>query len=154
MDAGRQLGPVFLQGLLDGFDAFGVVLLLELIGFGVSRGSLLGERVFIQLLGWKRLNLSISLNAADDGVRDSLMPLNRKYPLRQVQQALIDYRQRNNLAIGVNYCLMPGLNDAREDAAKVARFCEPLGRALVNVIPYNPGSRPLTRAPEDAEVVR
>lgn len=102
----------------------------------------------------KRLNLSISLNAARDELRDRLMPLNRKYPLRQVQQALIDYRQRNNLAIGVNYCLMPGLNDTRDDARQVAAFCRPLGRALVNVIPYNPGGRPLTRAPEDDEVAR
>jgi len=105
-------------------------------------------------LGMKRLNLSISLNAANDALRSELMPVNRRTPLAELQRALVDYRQRPNFQLGVNYCLMPGINDRREDAGDVARFCAPLGRALVNVIPYNPGYAPLTRAPEEAEVVR
>ena len=39
----------------------------------------------------------------------------------------------------------------RDDARRVAEFCAPLGRCMVQVIPYNPGSHPLTRAPEDHE---
>ena len=49
---------------------------------------------------------------------------------------------------------MPGLNDARDDAAAIAAFCEPIPRLLVNVIPYNPGNQPLTRAPTHEEVVQ
>ncbi len=105
-------------------------------------------------LNWKRLNLSISLNAANDEARSRVMPVNRKTPLAELQRILAAYPQRKNFTLGVNYCLMPGMNDARQDAADVAAFCKPLGRVLVNLIPYNPGNAPLTRAPEEDEIVR
>jgi 23S rRNA (adenine2503-C2)-methyltransferase len=105
-------------------------------------------------LGFRRLNLSVSLNAANDALRSRIMPVNRKTPLAELQRALAAYRPRRNFALGVNYCLMPDLNDARQDAADVARFCEPLERILINVIPYNPGTAPLTRAPTDEEIDR
>jgi len=104
--------------------------------------------------GLKRINLSVSLNAPNDTARDRLMPVNRKYPLAELQRALAAYRPRRNFTLGVNVCLMPGLNDSREDAAAIAAFCEPIARVLVNVIPYNPGSDPLTRAPSDEEIDR
>jgi 23S rRNA (adenine2503-C2)-methyltransferase len=105
-------------------------------------------------LGWKRLNLSISLNATDDATRDRLMPINRRTPLAALQAALAAYPKRRNFALGVNWCLLPGINDSRDDAARLAAFCAPLGRVMVNLIPYNPGSQPLTRAPEAAEIER
>ncbi|NOY93676.1 MAG: 23S rRNA (adenine(2503)-C(2))-methyltransferase RlmN [Deltaproteobacteria bacterium] len=104
--------------------------------------------------GYKRLNLSVSLNAANDALRSRLMPVNRRAPLRELKAALVAYRPRRNFALGVHYCLMPGLNDTREDARDVARFCDGLGRVLVQLIPYNPGGDPLTRAPEEPEVER
>ena len=104
--------------------------------------------------GLKRLNLSISLNAATDSLRSELMPINRRTDLAELQKTLMAYRPRRNFALGVNYCLLPGINDTETDARAVAEFCEPLGRVLVNLIPYNPGSMPLTRAPENAEVER
>ncbi|MFI5309015.1 MAG: 23S rRNA (adenine(2503)-C2)-methyltransferase, partial [Polyangiales bacterium] len=45
-----------------------------------------------------------------------------------------------------------GINDRREHAAGVARFCGPLERVMVNVIAYNPGSAPLTRPPTEGEI--
>lgn len=107
----------------------------------------------LRAAGFKRLNLSISLNATNDLLRNQLMPVNRKTPLAELQEALVAYRQRDNLAFGVNYCLLPGINDKPEDIAAIAEFCAPLGRVMVNVIPYNPGSSPTTRAPTEDEVV-
>jgi 23S rRNA (adenine2503-C2)-methyltransferase len=104
--------------------------------------------------GFKRLNLSVSLNAPTDALRAELMPIARTVPLAELQQALCAYRPRRNFALGVNYCLLPGINDAREHAAGVARFCASLRRVMVNVIPFNPGSAPLTRKPTEAEVER
>jgi 23S rRNA (adenine2503-C2)-methyltransferase len=104
--------------------------------------------------GFKRLNLSVSLNAPDDALRGQLMPIARKTSLVELQQALLAYRPRRNFALGVNYCLLPGINDAREHAAGVAGFCAPLERVMVNVIPYNPGSAPLTRSPSEDEIDR
>jgi 23S rRNA (adenine2503-C2)-methyltransferase len=106
----------------------------------------------LSALGWKRLNLSISLNAATDRQRSRLMPVNRQTPLAELQRLLAAYPQRRNFTLGVNYCLLPGINDRRDDAQAVADFCRPLGRVLVNLIPYNPGSAPIAAAPDDAAV--
>jgi 23S rRNA (adenine2503-C2)-methyltransferase len=104
--------------------------------------------------GFKRLNLSISLNAASDALRSRLMPINRRTNLAELQAVLVAYRPRRNFALGVNYCLIPGINDTEADARGVAAFCAPLGRVLVNLIPYNPGTLPVARAPEALEVER
>lgn len=105
-------------------------------------------------LGWKRMDLSISLNGATDERRTPLMPINRLFPLEALQRALIDYPKRKSFVFGINYCLLPGWNDSREDARAVAAFCAPIGRVLVNLIPYNPGTYPMTRAPEEDEIAR
>lgn len=104
--------------------------------------------------GFRRLNLSVSLNAANDTLRDRLMPINRKHGLAALQSALVAYRPRPNFALGVNYCLLPDINDEQRHAQEVAAFCKPLGRCMVNLIPYNPGNAPITRAPDETEVVR
>jgi 23S rRNA (adenine2503-C2)-methyltransferase len=129
------------------------------LGIGQERLTVctVGHVEGIRLLdrqGLKRLNLSISLNAANDPLRSALMPINRRTDLMELQRALIAYRPRRNFVLGVNYCLLPEINDAQSDARAVAEFCKPLGRVLVNLIPYNPGSRPLTRAPHEAEIER
>jgi 23S rRNA (adenine2503-C2)-methyltransferase len=105
-------------------------------------------------LGWKRMDLSISLNAATDEKRTKLMPINKTVPLAELKRALADYPKRRNFVFGINWCLLPGINDTREDAREVAAFVDGIGRALVNVIPYNPGSEPITRAPTEEEIER
>jgi 23S rRNA (adenine2503-C2)-methyltransferase len=106
----------------------------------------------LRKLGLKRLGLSISLNAATDEKRERLMPVNRGNGLEALASSLAAYPLRRNFALGVNWCLMPGINDSREDASQAAAFCAKVGRSVVNLIPYNPGSSPLTRAPTEEEV--
>jgi len=106
----------------------------------------------LRALGWKRLGLAVSLNAATDDLRASLMPHSVRYPLREIQQALVTYRQRDNLALGIHWCLLPGINDTAADARAIGAFVAPLGRTFVHVIPYNPGSAPIARAPSAGEV--
>jgi len=106
-------------------------------------------------LGLKRLNLSVSLNAPDEGLRGELMPASRGVGLKTLAAVLADYPQRRNFALAVNYCLIPGRNDDEEAAEGVAAFLRaaaPTGRAVVNIIPYNPGSSPIGRAPSEAEI--
>ena len=104
-------------------------------------------------LGWKRLGLSLSLNSADESRRAELMPHSVRYSLDEIQQALMRYRQRKNLALGVHWCLLPGINDTTRDADQIAQFMAPLGRAFLHVIPFNPGSDPIAAAPSEAQVV-
>jgi 23S rRNA (adenine2503-C2)-methyltransferase len=106
----------------------------------------------LRALGWKRLQLSLSLTCADDARRALLMPRSCRYPLRDVQAALQRFRQRGNLALGLHWCLLPGVNDGERDARELAAFAAPLGRVLVHVIPYNPGTAPIAPAPTAAEV--
>ncbi len=104
--------------------------------------------------GMRRLNLSISLNAATDALRSELMPVNRRTDLATLREALLAYRPRRNFVLGVNYCLLPGINDTEQDVRDIAAFCQSLGRVLVNVIPYNPGSSPIATAPDEAATDR
>jgi 23S rRNA (adenine2503-C2)-methyltransferase len=133
-------------------DGFGLALSQERITV-CSVGHVQGIAQ-LQALGMKRLNLSISLNAGNDALRSSIMPINRKTSLDQLQQVLLGYRPRANFVLGVNYCLLPEHNDQLEHAREVAAFCKPLGRVMVNVIPYNPGTVPITRAPSEDEIDR
>ena len=105
-------------------------------------------------LGFKRLNLSLSLNQADDAQRATIMPHSVRYGLPEIQQALIRFRQRKNTALGIHWCLLPGINDTEQDAQRVADFLLPLGRTFLHLIPYNPGSEPITRPPTEHEITR
>jgi 23S rRNA (adenine2503-C2)-methyltransferase len=145
---------------LDNFDGLSgaLMVLFDQAGLGFAQ-----ERVTVctvglvqgiaklKALGYRRLGLSVSLNAPDDTIRDSLMPANRAGGLDDLAEALAAYPPRRNFFLGVNYCLIPGINDGPEAAVGVAAFAGRVGRVLVNVIPYNPGSMPISRAPDDAE---
>ncbi len=161
----RPRGLVF-QGMGEPLDNTDAVLqalrvLTDRRGLGYAQGRLtvctVGRPEGIARLaglGYRRLNLAFSLNAADDALRRSLMPSHRGYTLAELQRSLIAYRQRRNAELAIHYCLLPGINDTAHDARAVARFVAPLGRSVVHLIPYNPGRRPLCRAPHAGEVAR
>ena len=97
-----------------------------------------------------RPRLAVSLNASHDEQRDAIMPINRKYPLRDLLAACREYPLRPWEQLTFEYVLLGGYNDAPEDARRVARLIAGL-RAKVNLIPWNPGALPY-RAPEAARV--
>jgi 23S rRNA (adenine2503-C2)-methyltransferase len=84
-----------------------------------------------------QIGLAISLHAADDETRSRLMPINRKYPLAELMQALRAYPLPNRRRITIEYTLVVGKNDRIEDAQKVARLLRGLP-VKVNLIPMNP----------------
>ena len=97
-----------------------------------------------------RPKLAISLNASCDEQRDAVMPINRKYPLAALLDACRRYPLRTWESLTFEYVLLGGVNDAPEDARRVARLIANL-RAKVNLIPWNPGALPY-RAPEASRV--
>ncbi len=149
---------------LDNFEAVAISLavFLDSSGLGFAQEDLTLCTVGLDSgirrlrgLGYKRLNLSVSLNAPDDLVRTALMPVNTAVDLASLAESLARYPQRKNFALGVNYCLIPGLNDGPGAAEGIAAFLAKAalpGRALVNLIPYNPGSEPVGRAPRAEEL--
>ncbi len=132
------------------FDQAGLRLAQERVT--VCTVGLPGGIAGLGALGYRRLGLSVSLNAPSDDIRGRLMPANRAYGLAELAADAAAYAPRRNFMLGVNYCLIPDRNDGPGAAAGVAAFVAAAGRCLVNVIPYNPGSHPLGRAPTEAEV--
>jgi len=85
-----------------------------------------------------RPKLAISLNASTEEQRSALMPLNRKYPLKELLRACRAYPLRPREHLTFEYVLLDGINDSDSDAARVGDLIRGI-RAKVNLIPYNPG---------------
>jgi 23S rRNA (adenine2503-C2)-methyltransferase len=84
----------------------------------------------------QQLRLAISLHGATDEVRERIMPINRKWPLAELFDALDHWNSRKNQKLTLEYILIAGVNDALEQAAILARHARRL-QAKVNLIPYN-----------------
>lgn len=85
-----------------------------------------------------RVNLALSLHAADDAKRNEIMPINEQNNLAVLTEAL-QYFQANtkDSKITFEYITFDGFNDGSEDADKLIRLCQKV-RAHVNIIEYNP----------------
>ncbi len=83
------------------------------------------------------VNLAVSLHAANDALRDDLVPVNRRYPLEQLAAACAAYVEASGRRLSLEWALIDGVNDREGDAAELAAFARPLA-AHVNLIPLNP----------------
>jgi len=103
----------------------------------------------IERLGGEKVRpkLAISLNASSNEQRDEIMPINRKYPIEDLLAACARYPLRPWEHLTFEYVLLGGLNDAPEDARRVAKLLAGL-RAKVNLIPWNPGELPYQKPAE------
>jgi 23S rRNA m2A2503 methyltransferase len=84
-----------------------------------------------------QVRLAISLHAAEDELRDTLVPINRRYPLRELMNAVRHYVQRTGRRVTFEYALMRGINDQPRHARALVRLLAGLP-AHVNLIPINP----------------
>jgi len=84
-----------------------------------------------------QIGLAISLHAADDETRTRLMPINKKYPLAVLMAALRAYPLPRRRRITIEYTLVAGKNDTRQEAQKLVRLLVGLPVKL-NLIPMNP----------------
>ncbi len=85
------------------------------------------------------LRLSVSLHAPNDTLRSKLMPVNKKYPLQRLVDALRFYRKRTGERITIEYILISGVNDDPRHAYELAALLSGL-EPYINLIPYNPVS--------------
>lgn len=83
------------------------------------------------------VNLAVSLHAANDELRSSLVPINRRYPLSELADACRHYLAAKNRRISFEWALMDAINDTDRDARELAGYVRPLN-AHVNLIPLNP----------------
>ena len=155
-DLGLRISNVVMMGIgepLDNYD--NVIKFLRLLGekdginIGYRHISLstcgLADRILSLSEEQFPITLSVSLHAPDDETRDSIMPVNKKYPIDTLMAACRTYFERTGRRISFEYTLIAGKNDSEESAVKLADM---LNRHLrsststmpihVNLIPVNP----------------
>lgn len=98
------------------------------------------------------INLAVSLNATTDAVRDRIMPVNKKYPLRSLIEACRKYPLRPMRKITFEYVLIAGVNDSPEDSRRLVRLLKGI-RCKINLIPYNPHEESDMQRPSHASVL-
>jgi 23S rRNA (adenine2503-C2)-methyltransferase len=85
------------------------------------------------------VNLAVSLHAADDALRDELVPINRRYPLTTLLDACAGYLQAKGRRLSFEWALIDGVNDRDVDARNLVERARSLPLpAHVNLIPLNP----------------
>lgn len=148
------MGEPFLN-----YDAFmdAVRLLVEEVGIPASRMTVSTSGIvpgIEQFAGEAvRPKLAISLNAPDDAVRAEVMPINRKWDIAAVLEAVRRVPLRAKERVTFEYVLLGGVNDRPEDAEKVVKLLRRANLPLkVNLIVWNPGPGTAYRMPEAADV--
>lgn len=82
-------------------------------------------------------NLAVSLHAPNDEIRNPLMPINHRYGTAEVIESAKYYVQKTNRKVLLEYIMLDGINDSRENARQLAELIGD-ARLFVNLIPYNP----------------
>jgi 23S rRNA (adenine2503-C2)-methyltransferase len=159
----RRITNIVLMGMGEPLANFDEVLKALLViasdkglGFAtrrvtVSTNGLVPE---IEKLGRSgvRVNLAISLNATTDEVRDRIMPVNRRYPIKELLAACRHYPLESRRRITFEYVMLRGVNDTAEDARRLARLLRGI-KCKVNLIPFNPFPGSVFDRPDDAAVL-
>ena len=151
MDGGRLISNLVLMGMgepLFNYENVAQALKIIMDGEGISVSK---RRITLSTSGvvpmMKRcgdelgVNLAVSLHAVTDEIRDRIMPINKKYPLKELMQACSDYPANNARRITFEYVMLKGVNDSLADARALAKLMEGVP-AKFNLIPFNkwPGS--------------
>jgi 23S rRNA (adenine2503-C2)-methyltransferase len=95
------------------------------------------------------IRLALSLHAPDDALRSQIMPVNERYPLKDVLAACRRWHARKRRRVFIEYVMLAGVNDRYEQALQLAEL---LGAEVfkVNLIPYNPTGGPYEGSSPDA----
>jgi 23S rRNA (adenine2503-C2)-methyltransferase len=167
-DSGREriVTNVVLMGMGEPLANFrNVVPALEIFlddfGFDLSRRRVtlstsgLVPQIY-KLAEHSNVALAVSLHAPDDGLRNELVPINRKHPIAELLEACWHYiDEQNGRSVTFEYVLLAGVNDSPAQARALARLLA--GHpAKVNLIPFNPfpGTRYQRSAPEAVQRFR
>lgn len=123
------------QNLLDSID-----ILLDDFGFNFSNRKItvstsgIADKI-VELGEITKVNLAVSLHAVTDEKRDKIMPVNKKYPLKELLKAIDSYPVSRKMVV-LEYVMLKNFNDTPEDAEKLAKIAKRYD-AKVNIIPFN-----------------
>jgi 23S rRNA (adenine2503-C2)-methyltransferase len=156
----RRLGNVVFMGMGEPLANYAAVWaaierLHDDVGISARRitVSTVGLVPGIRRLAGERLpvNLAVSLHAANEALRDRLVPVNRRYPLAELEAACREYTEATGRRLSFEWAMIAGVNDRPSDAAELAAIARPL-HAHVNLIPLNPTPGYATRGTSAAGV--
>jgi len=147
----RRISHVVFMGMGEPFDNYDAAIgavntLIDPDGFGLSaRHVTLSTSGIVpkieRLAVDSRAALAVSLHAATDELRTKLMPINKKYPLAMLKEALVNYQKNTGRKVTIEYLLLKNENCNLTQAKALVKFLHGL-RCKVNLIPFNdhPGS--------------
>jgi 23S rRNA (adenine2503-C2)-methyltransferase len=131
--------------------------IVDLLGISKRKITLSTSGIVPKLLLLPRkgpeVNLAVSLNATTDDVRNRIMPVNKRYPIRSLMNACRKYPLSPGRRITFEYVMIDGVNDSLEDAYRLVKLLAGI-RCKVNLIPLNPfPGCELNRASDDRIMV-
>lgn len=150
---------IVFMGMGEPFDNYeGVMATIRLMtdpgGFGlgpsritVSTSGVVDQMHRFSIEADPAINLAVSVNAPTDEIRRKIMPVNRRWNLQALKEAMIAYCAHPRREILIEYVLLKDINDSAECALELGRFLEDL-RVKINLIPYNSQRKSRFAAPE------
>ncbi|MFN3197766.1 MAG: 23S rRNA (adenine(2503)-C(2))-methyltransferase RlmN [Bradymonadia bacterium] len=107
-----------------------------------------------RLGGATPVNLAVSLNASDDDTRDRVMPINKRYKIPDLVEALKAYPLPPRRKMTLEYVLLHEVNDSDDDARRLVKIMRQLPNARLNLLQWNPFAGPNYQRPPDERVRR
>jgi 23S rRNA (adenine2503-C2)-methyltransferase len=159
---GRKVTNIVFMGMGEPFANFdavmeAVALLNDPKGFGLGHRHItistvgLVDKIDRFTDAQTQVNLAISLHAANDPTRSSMMPVNRKFDLTELMDAVERYIAKTKRKVFFEYVMLAGINDSDDDARELARRMKgPLYH--VNLIPYNSTPDAAIRGSDQARI--
>jgi 23S rRNA (adenine2503-C2)-methyltransferase len=143
---GRRISHVVFMGMGEPLDNYAAAvkatnLLIGEDAFGLSNRHVtistsgIAPKI-VELARDSRASLAVSLHAANDTLRSELMPINRKYSLSELKDAIKAWQKATLKKITIEYILIAGKNCDQQHANELVRFLSGL-KAKVNLIPFN-----------------
>ena len=146
-ECGKRISHIVVMGIGEPFDNYdNLVKFIEIINN--PKGLELGSRhITVSTCGLVpkikeftklpyQVNLAISLHAPNNTIRDSIMPINKAYPIEILISTLKDYIKETNRRVTFEYILLDGVNDTEECALELSNLVRGMN-CYINLIPYN-----------------
>jgi 23S rRNA (adenine2503-C2)-methyltransferase len=142
---GRRISNIVFMGMgepLDNVDNVikSIDIITNQMGIGLSRKKITvstsGLVPHIPRLAAAKVRLAVSLNATTDELRDKIMPVNRKYPLKVLLEACKEFSIKTKDKVTFEYVLLKGVNDSLDDARRIIKLTKNIP-SKINLIPFN-----------------
>lgn len=157
----RKITNIVLMGMGEPLANFNEVVeslrrMTEFMGFSKRRITLSTSGIIPKILKLPEkaphVNLAISLNATTDEVRNRLIPLNKKYPIKNLLVACKKFPLEPGRRITFEYVMFDRVNDSPDDARRLVKLLKGI-RCKVNLIPFNPYKGSEFKRPSDEKVL-